>query len=383
MSRLPKPPIAPNVDIRDFDFMPLSLVQLENSETWAIACDTPYAAGACINLWCRAWHQVPAGSLPDEDSILAKWAGVPDWESVREIALRGFTKCSDGRLYHERICDKVLQAWDRKEATAGRREADRTAKRDMRARKAEKKQRPRPPDNSGTSAGHPQDVQRTTTGRPQDVRSMRRRRTETGREEESTSHSNTASDPPREPVATPEQAGLKEPSPDWHAIGERCLEIIGASDRPTPMPYGLVRQWLTDGFDAERDIYPVLEAMAADGKAGNARSLKYFTGAIEQRRDERLAAGDRGGNGAAKPQSDWARASAEAHLRGDRDAHDAIMRAHAAGDIDEASRLGLEYLGEGEPAPEPGGSEVGESGAEAGETDDSLAIPGFLRRETG
>jgi uncharacterized protein YdaU (DUF1376 family) len=106
----PAPPIPCDVDLRDFRFMPLDIVQLQNSETWALA--DGWGAKALINLWTRAWHQVPAGSLPDVDSLHRTWAGVPDWESVRDIALRGFIKCSDGRLYHRVICEKAKAAWN-------------------------------------------------------------------------------------------------------------------------------------------------------------------------------------------------------------------------------------------------------------------------------
>src|ERR1700730_8381467 len=106
----PAPPIPCDVDLRDFRFMPLDVVQLQNSETWAIA--DGWTAKALVNLWMRAWHQVPAGSLPDDDILLRTWAGVPVWESVRNVALRGFVKCSDGRLYHRVICEKALAAWN-------------------------------------------------------------------------------------------------------------------------------------------------------------------------------------------------------------------------------------------------------------------------------
>jgi Protein of unknown function (DUF1376) len=106
----PAPPIPCDVDLRDFRFMPLDVVQLQNSETWAMA--DGWTAKALVNLWTRAWHQVPAGSLPDDDNLLRTWAGVPEWESVRGTALRGFIRCSDGRLYHRVICEKALAAWN-------------------------------------------------------------------------------------------------------------------------------------------------------------------------------------------------------------------------------------------------------------------------------
>lgn len=86
----PPPLIPSDVDLRDFRFMPLDVVQLQNSETWAMA--DGWAAKALLNLWTKAWHQVPAGSLPDYDDLLRTWANVPNWESVRDVALRGFIK---------------------------------------------------------------------------------------------------------------------------------------------------------------------------------------------------------------------------------------------------------------------------------------------------
>jgi hypothetical protein len=106
----PPPLIRSEVDLRDFRFMPLDVVQLQNSETWAMA--DGWAAKALLNLWTKAWHQVPAGSLPDNDDLHRTWANVPNWESVRDVALRGFIKCSDGRLYHRVICQKALDGWN-------------------------------------------------------------------------------------------------------------------------------------------------------------------------------------------------------------------------------------------------------------------------------
>ena len=40
-------------------------------------------------------------------------AGVSEWQYAREVALRGFVKCSDGRLYHPVICALAQQAFAR------------------------------------------------------------------------------------------------------------------------------------------------------------------------------------------------------------------------------------------------------------------------------
>lgn len=107
----PPPPVPADADLRRFNYMPLDVVQLFNSDTWNMS--SGWEAKAAMNLWMRAWHQVPAGSLPNNDSILRNFAAVPDWESVRAIALRGYCECSDGRLYHRILCDKVLDVLGR------------------------------------------------------------------------------------------------------------------------------------------------------------------------------------------------------------------------------------------------------------------------------
>src|SRR5262249_23249587 len=62
-----------------------------------------------------SWHQVPAASLPDDDRVLAQLAGygrvIREWQKVRDGALRGWVKCSDGRLYHPVVAEKALAAW--------------------------------------------------------------------------------------------------------------------------------------------------------------------------------------------------------------------------------------------------------------------------------
>jgi hypothetical protein len=72
---------------------------------------TPEAFCAAMVLRCQAWHQVPAGSLPDDDDHhVAAMAGLADdaWAPLRAQALTGFTLHSDGRLYHPGIAAKAI-----------------------------------------------------------------------------------------------------------------------------------------------------------------------------------------------------------------------------------------------------------------------------------
>lgn len=113
MSDLPAPLTPADCDLRDFQYMELDVRRLRDSEFAAGASGDGFRAG--VLLWCAAWHQVPAASLPDNDTELANLAGygrvVKEWRKVRDDALNGFVKCSDGRLYHAVIAEKAVAAF--------------------------------------------------------------------------------------------------------------------------------------------------------------------------------------------------------------------------------------------------------------------------------
>lgn len=110
------PLVSPDVDLRDFAFMPLDVVRLRDSDLSARASGEAFRCA--VLLWCASWHQEPAASLPDDDVILANLAGfgrsIKDWKKQREGALHGWIKCSDGRLYHPVVAEKALEAWESK-----------------------------------------------------------------------------------------------------------------------------------------------------------------------------------------------------------------------------------------------------------------------------
>jgi hypothetical protein len=113
---LPAPLVPPEVDLRDYGYMPLEVRRLLTSESWIEWADHPRAAHAAICLWCESWHQVPAASLPDNDKVMARLAmcGVEDWAAIKATVLRGWIKCSDGRLYHGVVAEKAIEAWEHK-----------------------------------------------------------------------------------------------------------------------------------------------------------------------------------------------------------------------------------------------------------------------------
>lgn len=110
------PLVPPEVDLRDFGFMPLDVRTLLSSSLWIKAKKDPRVAHAAVSLWCESWHQVPAASLPNDDEVLAELArcDAKEWARVRERALSHFVLCADGRLYHRTVAAKAIEAWQSK-----------------------------------------------------------------------------------------------------------------------------------------------------------------------------------------------------------------------------------------------------------------------------
>lgn len=127
MSVLSAPPIDPCCDLRGMPFMPLDIVRLFDSDLYALSTGDEFKAA--FSLWGKAFLQVPAGSLPKEDRILAHLSGAGSkWAKVRDMALRGWVEASDGRLYHPVVVEKAKEAWAARLAQRARTEAARVAR---------------------------------------------------------------------------------------------------------------------------------------------------------------------------------------------------------------------------------------------------------------
>lgn len=115
-SGFPLPPVPADIDLRSYQWMKLDLSRLHSSDFIHLASNEEF--GAAVKLWTESMRQVPAGSLPNDDKILACLAGYRGsprrWMKVRTMALHGFSLCSDGRLYHPVLAEMVLDAWGNK-----------------------------------------------------------------------------------------------------------------------------------------------------------------------------------------------------------------------------------------------------------------------------
>ena len=131
---LPAPLTPVDCNLQDFAFMPLDVARLRDSDL--AANESPEACWAAVQLWAASWHQIPAGSIPEDDKWMAKATGygrgVKDWLKVRVGALRGFVMCTDGRLYHTVVAEKAREAWQAKIEQRYRTEVARVKKHNQR-----------------------------------------------------------------------------------------------------------------------------------------------------------------------------------------------------------------------------------------------------------
>lgn len=126
MPDLPAPLTPPECDLRGMPYMALDLVRLFDSDLYALSSGDEFKAA--MTLWGKSFYQLPGGSLPDDDRLLAYLSGAKRWQAVKKMALRGWMKCADGRLYHPTVAQKAVEAWSFRLARRARTEAARAAR---------------------------------------------------------------------------------------------------------------------------------------------------------------------------------------------------------------------------------------------------------------
>lgn len=110
MTTLPQPLTPADCNLRDFQFMQVDVHRVLTSDTWVLGTGDERAAA--ITLWMASWHQVPAGSIPKDDRVLAHLSqSGPKWKKIKDHVLRGWIEAEDGRLYHPVVAEKALEAW--------------------------------------------------------------------------------------------------------------------------------------------------------------------------------------------------------------------------------------------------------------------------------
>lgn len=116
--KAPRPLVPVECDVQHLPYMPLSVDAFLNSDLFLEATDEEFRGA--VTAWMRAWKQVPASSLPNDDRKLAALLNygrdIESFKAIKSQALRGFVACSDGRLYHPLIAEHAIKAWRRSQA---------------------------------------------------------------------------------------------------------------------------------------------------------------------------------------------------------------------------------------------------------------------------
>ena len=209
-AELPEPFAPPDADCRQLDGFMLNVERLLSSELWALSSGDEFKAA--LALWCRAWKQVPAGSLPDNDKVLATFSGAGKrWSKVREMALHGFVKCLDGRLYHPVLCEDVRRAIQRQAEFQQKRERDAERLRKWREQRGRNGDETRFATGNETVLSHSNSTGTGTgQGRDRDVR----------KEEDSDPNGSGAGAPSADPVKAMFDRAVA-------ILGERSRSLVG------------------------------------------------------------------------------------------------------------------------------------------------------------
>lgn len=102
---LPDPLVPADCDLRDFQFMPMDIMRLFNSEFHALSNDSEWRAG--VTLWMKSYHQVPAASIPDDVvyellSLISRFILI-DGNGNKEILLEACQVASAFAEYDEEL----------------------------------------------------------------------------------------------------------------------------------------------------------------------------------------------------------------------------------------------------------------------------------------
>ncbi len=280
MTELPAPPVPADLDLRAFRRMPLDVDALRNSSTARKASGDAFRAA--VLLWCASWHEIPASSLPDDDTELALIAGYgrggeEPWAAIRDAALAGFIKCSDGRLYHPFIADVAMDAaakmrknQNRTAAATAARVAKRNGKRDV----GHAEQRGAKPEETSRTLyidrNDPEIIDVTST------KGMEGNRIE------------GKSEPSHSPTPVLREAGL---GLDWDVIEARLRAAADWQNEISPglCVVGPIIALIEAGANLDLDVLPTVRALAP--KCRGRTSWKFFLDAIKDARDLRISMG--------------------------------------------------------------------------------------------
>lgn len=282
MNDLPPPLTPADCDLRGFQFMPMDTIRLLDSDLFALSTGDEFKAA--LALWCKSWSQVPAGSLPSDDRILAHLSGAStSWRKLKDMALRNWIACSDGRLYHPVVAEKAIEAWERRGEWSEKQDGKSDRQRRWRERQKSLSEQLRkigitPPKGASLETlerllsdarvdpdvDPDVDTNASTTPSTVDAGEMPKTGTGTGTKE-----------PP-----TPKPSKFDSERPEVRRVLEAGKFAVVPSDK------FLVYEWLAlPDMELDRDIVPLVEKISGEEMARKGRmpfTLKFFDGRIRE-----------------------------------------------------------------------------------------------------
>nr|WP_269106836.1 DUF1376 domain-containing protein [Massilia sp. TS11] len=218
--------------------MPIEVARLRRSKAWLIAKRIPELGFFMMNLWQGSWHEMPAGSLEDDDDVLADVAMCDPkrWKKFKADAMRGWVKCSDGRLYHPIVAEKVNAAWFKKVHYAWKKECDRIRKENKKREADGKPPLVFPPEPLPPSIGIPLEesgIPQESEGIPAENALKGEERNRKGEEGINKTYVPTASDGADKPDPKPRKHhGSEEDHTAAHWIFDRVLLLNPTAKAP-------------------------------------------------------------------------------------------------------------------------------------------------------
>jgi hypothetical protein len=122
--QLPEPPYPGDVLARGWRFE-IDIARVKQSDTWMKARKTPDMRNHMLRIWMESWVQTPAGSLPNDDELIAAAIDMDErlFNAHRDTLMRGWYQATDGRLYHQVLTELVEKMRDGRKADRERKAA--------------------------------------------------------------------------------------------------------------------------------------------------------------------------------------------------------------------------------------------------------------------
>lgn len=225
-----------------FPWFPFYVLDFEGDDK--VAAMEPPAVAAHVHLMCKAWHQQPPGTLPNDDKTLSMWArlSMDQWNLHKNTILSAYAFASeDGRWHQKRLESEYAKLMEsiRKKKKSAKDAAD------VRWGKIEKSYQKQ--------------------GKEQNASAMRSHSGRNADSCQSESESELTTTPPLPPSGGREEKILKEPEPTANAapLPERNAGTplppgsLLNSDKPPPKPRKSHDNALRlDGFEEFISKYP-------------------------------------------------------------------------------------------------------------------------------